>query len=136
MTHARSRTRFPQETKPRSLVTKIFFADEFESHGAMQIDVKRLVGHTHRTPAQFHRSAIFARHQLVMFQALRCVLRSRIASILGKRLTGLSAGERGNRIELGDPGYMIFDPSWRTVVWKGSEVLALSGPARRCRIRS
>ena len=29
----------------------------------------------------------------------------------------------GNRIELmGDPGYMIFDPSWRTVVWKGSEV--------------
>ena len=29
----------------------------------------------------------------------------------------------GNRIELmGDPGYMIFDPAWRTVVWKGSEV--------------
>ncbi len=28
----------------------------------------------------------------------------------------------GNRIELmGDPGYMIFDPAWRTVVWKGSE---------------
>jgi catechol 2,3-dioxygenase len=29
----------------------------------------------------------------------------------------------GNRIELmGDPGYMIFDPAWRTVVWKGSEL--------------
>ncbi len=29
----------------------------------------------------------------------------------------------GNRIELmGDPGYMIFDPAWKTVVWKGSEV--------------
>jgi catechol 2,3-dioxygenase len=29
----------------------------------------------------------------------------------------------GNRIEvMGDPGYMIFDPAWRTVVWKGSEV--------------
>ena len=29
----------------------------------------------------------------------------------------------GNRIELmGDLGYMIFDPAWRTVVWKGSEV--------------
>ena len=28
----------------------------------------------------------------------------------------------GNRIELmGDPGYMIFDPAWRTVVWKASE---------------
>ena len=32
----------------------------------------------------------------------------------------------GNRIELmGDPGYMIFDPAWRTVVWKGSEVPAV-----------
>jgi catechol 2,3-dioxygenase len=29
----------------------------------------------------------------------------------------------GNRVELmGDPGYMIFDPAWKTVVWKGSEV--------------
>ena len=29
----------------------------------------------------------------------------------------------GNRIELmGDPGYMAFDPAWKTVVWKGSEV--------------
>jgi catechol 2,3 dioxygenase len=28
----------------------------------------------------------------------------------------------GNRIELmGDPGYMIFDPTWRTVVWNASE---------------
>ena len=32
----------------------------------------------------------------------------------------------GNRIELmGDPGYMIFDPAWKTVVWKGSEVPAV-----------
>ena len=29
----------------------------------------------------------------------------------------------GNRIELmGDPGYMIFDPAWRTVVWDASEI--------------
>ena len=29
----------------------------------------------------------------------------------------------GNRVALmGDPGYMIFDPAWRTVIWKGSEV--------------
>ena len=29
----------------------------------------------------------------------------------------------GNRIELmGDPGYMVFDPSWRTVVWDASEI--------------
>lgn len=29
----------------------------------------------------------------------------------------------GNRIELmGDPGYMIFDPDWKTVEWKASEI--------------
>jgi catechol 2,3-dioxygenase len=29
----------------------------------------------------------------------------------------------GNRIELmGDPGYLIFDPAWRTVVWPASEI--------------
>jgi catechol 2,3-dioxygenase len=29
----------------------------------------------------------------------------------------------GNRIELmGDPGYMIFDPDWRTVVWSGPDI--------------
>jgi catechol 2,3-dioxygenase len=29
----------------------------------------------------------------------------------------------GNRIEvMGDPGYMIFDPAWKTVVWKASEL--------------
>ena len=29
----------------------------------------------------------------------------------------------GNRVEvMGDPGYMIFDPAWKTVVWKASEL--------------
>lgn len=29
----------------------------------------------------------------------------------------------GNRIEvMGDPGYMIFDPDWKTVVWDASEI--------------
>jgi catechol 2,3-dioxygenase len=29
----------------------------------------------------------------------------------------------GNRIEvMGDPGYMIFDPAWRTVEWKASQI--------------
>ena len=44
----------------------------------------------------------------------------------------------GNRIELmGDRGYMIVDPAWKTVVWKGSEIplSALTGPASRCRTR-
>ena len=67
MTHARSGTRFPQETKPRRLVTEIFFTDDFQSHRASQIDVECLVGDTHRTATQFDRSAIFVRHQLVMF---------------------------------------------------------------------
>ena len=29
----------------------------------------------------------------------------------------------GNRIEvMGDPGYMIFDPDWKTIVWSASEI--------------
>lgn len=29
----------------------------------------------------------------------------------------------GNRIEvIGDPGYLVFDPSWRTVVWQAAEL--------------
>ncbi len=29
----------------------------------------------------------------------------------------------GNRIELmGDPGYMIFDPDWKTIVWNASDI--------------
>lgn len=29
----------------------------------------------------------------------------------------------GNRIEvMGDPGYMIFDPAWKTVVWEASKI--------------
>ncbi|WP_027997401.1 VOC family protein [Sinorhizobium arboris] len=29
----------------------------------------------------------------------------------------------GNRVEvMGDPGYMIFDPAWRTVVWEASKI--------------
>jgi len=23
---------------------------------------------------------------------------------------------------MGDPGYMIFDPTWKTVIWKASEL--------------
>jgi catechol 2,3-dioxygenase len=38
----------------------------------------------------------------------------------------------GNRVELiGDPGFMIFDPAWQTVVWKTSELpaaVAWTGP--------
>jgi hypothetical protein len=86
MTDARGRTRFPQEAKPRRLVNEIFFADDFESHGATQIDVERLVSDTHRTPTQFHRLPVFVRHQLVMLQALRCGVRGRIGRILRKRL--------------------------------------------------
>ena len=53
MTDARSGARFPQETKPGRLVTKIFFADDFESYRASQIDVERFVSDTHRTATQF-----------------------------------------------------------------------------------
>jgi hypothetical protein len=41
--HAGRRTRLAQETKPSRFVTEISLADDFQCHGAVQIDVERLV---------------------------------------------------------------------------------------------
>ena len=62
MTHAGRRTGFAQETKPRRFVTEILFADDFQCHGASQIDVERFVSYAHRTATQLDRSPVFADH--------------------------------------------------------------------------
>lgn len=36
--------RFAQETKPRRFVTEIFFANDFQCHGASKIHVERFKG--------------------------------------------------------------------------------------------
>ena len=44
--------------------------DDFQCHGTVKIDVKRLVSDAHRTPTQLDRFAVFARHQLIVLKAL------------------------------------------------------------------
>ena len=78
MTHARRRAGFAQKTKPRRFITEISFADDFQCHGAVQIDVERLVSDPHRTATQLDRFPVFALHQLIMLKSLRCLFRCRL----------------------------------------------------------
>ena len=91
MTNARRRARFAQKTKPRRFVTEISFADDFQCHGAVQIDVERFVSDPHRTATQLDRFPVFARHQFIVLKSLRCLFRCRLDRILGsRRLAGLN----------------------------------------------
>jgi hypothetical protein len=81
--------RFAQKTKPRRLIAHIFFADDFQRHGAVQIDVHRLVSHAHRTATQLNRSSVFARHQFIMLKSVRRVSRRRLNRIRRKRLAAV-----------------------------------------------
>src|SRR5271166_3792905 len=81
---------FAQKTKPRRFVTEISLADDFQCHGAVQIDVKRLVSNAHCTATQLDRFSVFARDQLIVLKSVRRVLRCRLERILRRRLGGLS----------------------------------------------
>ena len=74
VTNAGRRAGFAQKTKPRRFITEIFFADDFQCHGAVQIDVERFVSDAHRTATQLDRFPVFARHQLIMLKSLRCAV--------------------------------------------------------------
>src|SRR5215475_10116716 len=83
---------FAQETKPCRFITEISLADDFKCHGAVQIDVQRLVSDPHRPATQLDRFAVFARHQLVVLKSSRWLLQCcRLDRILrNRRLAGLN----------------------------------------------
>src|SRR4029077_15412166 len=70
MTNAGCRSCFPQEPKPRCLVTEISLADDFQCPGAAQIDIEGFVSHAHCAPTQLDRFPVFALHQFVMLKAM------------------------------------------------------------------
>ena len=78
MADARRRAGFAQKTKPRRFITEILFADDFQCHRAVQIDVKRFVSDSHRTATQLDRFPVFARHQFIVLKSLRCLFRCRL----------------------------------------------------------
>src|SRR6516162_7111064 len=91
VTNARRRAGFAQKTKPRRFITEIAFADDLQRHGAVQIDVERLVSDPHRAATQLDWFAVFARHQLVVLKSFRWLLQRRLNCFLERRLAGLSA---------------------------------------------
>src|ERR1700693_5042297 len=92
MPQPRRRAGFAQKTKPRRFITEVFFADHFQCHGAVQIDVERLVCDPHRTATQLDGFPIFAPHQLVVLKSGRHVLRGWRA-IVRRRLVGFILNE-------------------------------------------
>src|SRR6478672_2582015 len=88
-------SRLAQKSKPRRFVTEIFFADDFQCHGAVQIDVESFVSDPHRTATQLDRFPVFARHQLIVLKALSALFWCGLDRVLGsRRLAGFNpAGE-------------------------------------------
>src|SRR6516162_5733060 len=86
MSHLCRRPRFPQETKLGRLVIEISLADDFKSHGTLQIDVECLVSDPHRTATQLDRFPVLTRLQFVVLKSLRWLFRyCRLDRILGNR---------------------------------------------------
>ena len=104
---ASRRNRSRADSSPRYRST-----DDFQSHGAAQIDVERLVCYTHRTAAQFHRFPVSARLQLVVVKWLRRLFGSRLGCLLERRRAGLrcareSPAKHADRAEFHRPGEFI-----------------------------
>src|SRR5580700_785910 len=129
MPQPRSRTGFTQKTKPRRFITEISLADGFQCHGAVQIDVERLVSDPHRTATQLDRFSVFALHQLIVLKSLRCLFRRRLECIPRRRLAGLnvaseSLAKHADRTEFHCPRKLV------TTNRAGASVLRFHGPNR------
>src|SRR5271165_6127871 len=131
MPNAGRRTRLAQKTKPSGLVTKISLADDFQCHGAAQIDVECFVSDPHCTATQLDRFPVFARDQLVVLKSLRwLVRRCRLDRILGnRRLAGLypvseTLAEHAYRTEFHRSRKLV------TTDRAGASVLRFHGPNR------
>src|SRR6516165_12423174 len=85
------RPRLAQKAKLRRFFSEISLVDDFQRHGAVQIDVERLVSDPHRAATQLDWFAVFARHQLVVLKSFRWLLQRRLNCFLERRLAGLSA---------------------------------------------
>src|SRR6516165_454131 len=90
MPNAGRRTRLAHKPKPRGFITEISLTDDFQSHGATQIDVECLVSDAHRPATQLDRFPVFTRHQLIVVKSLRWLVEYRFERILSRRLAGLN----------------------------------------------
>src|SRR5215469_1167626 len=88
------RARLAQKAKLRRFFAEISLVDDFQRHGAVQIDVERFVSDPHRTATQLDRFAVFARHQLVVLKSFWWLVRCRLDRLLERRLARLNAASK------------------------------------------
>src|SRR6516225_9593357 len=105
MSNTGRRPRLAQKAKLRRFFSEISLVDDFQRHGAVQIDVERLVSDPHRAATQLDWFAVFTRHQLVVLKSFRWLVRRRPNCFLEKRLAGLNLtgktpAEHADRTEL------------------------------------
>src|SRR5208283_5465829 len=105
VTNARRCACFTQKTKSRRFIADIFFVNELQGHRTPEMNIERLVGYTHRTPAQFDGFPVFALHQLVVVKALGWLYGLQLECIRSRRFAGLgspakSLAEHTDRAEL------------------------------------
>ena len=89
MAEAGRRSRFSQETKPRGFIAEEFLTDDFQCHGAPQVDIERLVCDAHRTATQLDPFPVLILNNLIM----RKPLRPRLERWLTKGLVAKHKGE-------------------------------------------
>jgi hypothetical protein len=83
-----------QKTKPRRFIREVSLADDFQHHGAEQIDLERLVSDADGTATQLNRFSAFTRHQLAVLKSLRWLGRCRLDRSTGLARTFNRAGWR------------------------------------------
>src|ERR1700751_6025202 len=92
VTDAGCRPGLAQKTKPRRFITEIALADDFQRHGASQIDVEGFVSDPHRTATQLDRFPVLGHHQSVMLKSLFRLFGYRVhRNLRSRRLAGLNA---------------------------------------------
>jgi hypothetical protein len=96
VTNARRRAGFAKKTMPRRFITEVSHADDFQCHGAVQIDVDRFVSDPHRTATQFDRIPVLTLDQLIVLKSSPRLFWCRLDRILGsRRLARLSPANEG-----------------------------------------
>src|SRR6516162_783959 len=84
MPQPRRRARFAQRTKPRRFVTKVSLVDDFQRHGALQIDVERLVSDPHSPATQLDRFAVVVQAHFIVLESTNLRPTTSILSAVGR----------------------------------------------------
>src|SRR5580704_19030251 len=95
MPQPRRRAGFAQKTKLRRLITEIPLADDFQRHGAVQIDVERLVSDPHSPATQLDRFAIGIQDHFIVLESPNLRPTVSLLSAVGRATSWTRFPDRG-----------------------------------------